>query len=326
MNFEDALAFFLLALLPLAALSRQPFDWRPVVALAAIMASVSLIEEGGLFQAAASALENKSLALVAPLAYLGGALLTNDAAVLIFAPLVARAGGGAEEVSAVAALVNLGSSITPFGNPQNVLAWISYGLKWQSFLIMVPLTVPAAAYASLKLKGAKGKAEGYELNVKVAAAGLLSLAASVALVHAKMYLAALAASALLSLIVGRAPKVDLKALGLLALMIYDFGSVSKMINVNLGGTLEWMVALIALSQIISNVPAATVGISHGAPWLAVLAGSNLGGLGTPVASLANLIAIRATGVDSKEFSTFNAKLLALSIIWSVLFIKFLNFK
>ncbi len=46
------------------------------------------------------------------------------------------------------------------------------------------------------------------------------------------------------------------------------------------------------SQIISNVPAAVLLSGFTADWRGLLVGSNLGGLGTPIASLASLISIK----------------------------------
>lgn len=46
------------------------------------------------------------------------------------------------------------------------------------------------------------------------------------------------------------------------------------------------------SQIISNVPAAVLLSGFTADWRGLLVGSNLGGLGTPIASLASLISLK----------------------------------
>ena len=48
----------------------------------------------------------------------------------------------------------------------------------------------------------------------------------------------------------------------------------------------------AASQCISNVPAAILLSGFTGDWRGLLAGVNVGGLGTPVASLASLIALR----------------------------------
>lgn len=53
-----------------------------------------------------------------------------------------------------------------------------------------------------------------------------------------------------------------------------------------------MLTAVLSSQIISNVPAAVLLSSFTDNWKALLLGTNLGGLGTPIASLASLISLK----------------------------------
>ena len=53
-----------------------------------------------------------------------------------------------------------------------------------------------------------------------------------------------------------------------------------------------LLTAVGTSQIISNVPAAVVLSGFTDQWRAMLAGVNIGGLGTPIASLASLITIK----------------------------------
>ena len=46
------------------------------------------------------------------------------------------------------------------------------------------------------------------------------------------------------------------------------------------------------SQVVSNVPAAVLLAGFSQDWRALLTGTNLGGLGTPIASLASLISLK----------------------------------
>jgi Na+/H+ antiporter NhaD/arsenite permease-like protein len=58
--------------------------------------------------------------------------------------------------------------------------------------------------------------------------------------------------------------------------------------------LQWNTLLTAVgaSQVISNVPAAVVLSGFTDQWKLMLAGVNIGGLGTPIASLASLITLK----------------------------------
>lgn len=49
---------------------------------------------------------------------------------------------------------------------------------------------------------------------------------------------------------------------------------------------------VGASQVISNVPAAVLLSAFTENWQALLAGVNIGGLGTPIASLASLITLK----------------------------------
>ena len=53
-----------------------------------------------------------------------------------------------------------------------------------------------------------------------------------------------------------------------------------------------MLTSLVASQVISNVPAAVLLSSFTDNWQALLKGTNIGGLGTPIASLASLITLK----------------------------------
>ena len=53
-----------------------------------------------------------------------------------------------------------------------------------------------------------------------------------------------------------------------------------------------IITCVGASQVISNVPAAVLLSSFTENWKALLLGTNLGGLGTPIASLASLISLK----------------------------------
>lgn len=57
---------------------------------------------------------------------------------------------------------------------------------------------------------------------------------------------------------------------------------------------------ILLSQIISNVPATFIIARFSSNIVAIFLGVNVGGLGTPLASFANLLALKQANVHSKK--------------------------
>ena len=86
--------------------------------------------------------------------------------------------------------------------------------------------------------------------------------------------------------------------------------------------LGWNTLLTAVgtSQVISNVPAAIVLSGFTDQWQSMLAGVNIGGLGTPIASLASLITMKfymnwPGGKISKFLAYFTvANLIGLSVL------------
>ena len=76
-------------------------------------------------------------------------------------------------------------------------------------------------------------------------------------------------------------------------------------------------AAVGSSQVISNVPAAVLLSGFTNDWTALIVGTNLGGLGTPIASMAGLISLKiatASGLVGKR------RYLAVFTAWNVAFL------
>lgn len=76
-------------------------------------------------------------------------------------------------------------------------------------------------------------------------------------------------------------------------------------------------AAVGSSQVISNVPAAVLLSGFTNDWTALIVGTNLGGLGTPIASMASLISLKiatASGLVGKR------RYLAVFTAWNVAFL------
>lgn len=296
-------------------------DWRVLSLLFCLMAVVAGLQECGVFAVLAQRLlagERRmrfvTLALVL-LPFFVSVLVTNDVALITFVPfavLVLGLIGRTERLIYIVVLqtiaANLGSMATPVGNPQNLYIYANYELTaGQFFATMVPLTL--ISLAGLVIASLCVKPEGIRVTFSEKAAirspGRLGLMAGLfvlcllSVFRVLPYPALLAVVAAGMLIFDRPlfRKVDY---GLLATFFCFFlfaGNVGACAPVReaLTAVMAQNTALASgiTSQVISNVPAAVLLSNFTTDWHGLLIGTNIGGLGTPIASLASLISMKA---------------------------------
>ena len=296
-------------------------DWRVLALLFSLMAVVAGFQECGVFAVLAQRLlagERRmrfvTLCLVL-LPFFVSMLVTNDVALITFVPfavLVLGLIGRTERLIYIVVLqtiaANLGSMATPVGNPQNLYLYANYELTaGQFFSTMVPLTL--ISLVGLVIAALCVRPEGIKVTFSEKAAirspgrlGLMAVLFVLCLLsvfRVLPYPALLAVVAAGMLIFDRPlfRKVDY---GLLATFFCFF-----LFAGNVGACPPMREALTAVmaqntalasgvtSQVISNVPAAVLLSNFTADWQGLLIGTNIGGLGTPIASLASLISMKA---------------------------------
>lgn len=317
-------------------------DMRVLGLLFCLMAAVDGLRSAGVFSRCAHLLIEKthglralSFALVA-LPFFASMLVTNDVALLAFVPFAIVSLSAAKAthhlprvvvLQAVAA--NIGGMVTPMGNPQNLFLYTTFGLPLPAFLAtLLPFaaaTLAALGAACLRLKG--------EIDAPKTPFGTQPLERRKAAVYGAFFLLCLAAvmriipyQALFALTLVSLLAFDRATLkridyGLLATFVCFFvfsgniASIPAIANA-LAAMMEAapFFASAAISQAISNVPAAVLLAPFAGDWQPLLLGVDLGGLGTPIASLASLIALRLYlhtpdadfGRVMKEFAVINA--------------------
>lgn len=297
-------------------------DLRVLCLLFALMAVVQGFVRCGLFRLLAERLLSgertlRALCLLLVLLpFFVSMVVTNDVALLALVPftffLLRQADAEALGVrvcvlQTVAA--NLGSMATPIGNPQNLYLHARYALTaGQFFSVVLPLalvSLVALALTAVLSAPPRGRvhvtfaeptriADARRLAA-YAALFLLCLAAVFRLVH---YAVAAAAALLLLLLLDR-PLLRRIDYGLLLTFCCFFvfsGNLGRIpaVRALLESLLDrsTLLCAAAASQCISNVPAAILLSGFTGDWQGLLAGVNIGGLGTPVASLASLISLR----------------------------------
>lgn len=298
-----------------------PWSLRPglLLVFTGLLSASALLEASGLLGYTAHRLARLRAPLWLRVAALGAAmgllssLVTNDATVVVAVPVAAML---AEEVGAppgvaaalVTAYINYGSSLLPFGSPQNLLVWDTYRPGLAAFVAATaPLvavgTVVLAAWSRRVLPEASPPPprEAPRVEPRVAAAGAAAAAAVVAGELLRRRLAgSLAAIALAALVLGPRgllEELDLALVALLGLMVSVFTYLGSLVEhaapwLLHGGPLRVYASSLLLSQAISNVPAAAVYIAAGAPWRPLLLGVDAAGPMLVTGSLANIIALR----------------------------------
>ena len=296
-------------------------DWRVISLLFCLMAVVAGLQDCGVFAVLAQRLlagEKRlrfvTLVLVL-LPFFTSMLVTNDVALITFVPfsiLVLGLIGRTERLAYVVVLqtiaANLGSMATPVGNPQNLYLYATYELTpGQFFTAVLPLVL--ASLAGLTAAAVWGRPESIRVAVpqpvrvrRPGRLGLMCLLFVLCLLCVCRLLPypALVAVVLSALVIfGRDlfRRLDYALLLTFVCFFLFAGNVgaNPAVREVLTAVLARNTALASgiASQVISNVPAAVLLSGFTADWRGLLIGVNVGGLGTPIASLASLISLKA---------------------------------
>lgn len=328
---DHLLQALLLLTLALALLDPRPandyLEWLDVPTLAGLTGLLVLTQAvrlSGLIQRWALALvahlsSVRALAIVLVLvSALLASMLTNDVALFLVVPLTLAIDAIAQVprvrlVIFEALAVNAGSTASPIGNPQNLLLWQHSGLAFPQFVLAVlpagaimlalllGISMLAFSNARLRLQGAM-QPPPLDLPLGFGAMALLvGMVAALQFHHAPLtaiFVLALGVAGYRRVLAG----VDWMLLLTFAAMFVGLGHLAAIPWVGERvGALPWhdpralYVGGIALSQLISNVPAAVL-LQHYTSHLVLLAiAVNVGGSGILIGSLANLIALRLDG-------------------------------
>ncbi len=287
-----------------------------LVQLFCLMASVGGFRSMGVFESVADFLLKKAgnirrLGFIFMLVcFFGSMLVTNDVALLTFVPLTLMVYNKIpDEKSRILTIVletsgaNLGSMITPFGNPQNLYIYDMYKLTIGDFFrTMLPMGIVSLVILTLLcflLPTDSCIAENFEkkeirkipfiIHILLFVLCLLTVFRVV-----PAWVCLIATIILIPL--KQLAKVDYCLLATFVCFFVFVGNIARMESISsffseiLNGREVIISAL--LSQVISNVPASVMLSGFTGNGKALLLGVNLGGLGTIIASLASLISFQ----------------------------------
>lgn len=322
------LCFGLLAIVLAVADPRHIADYRrwlqlPTLGgLLGLLICIQGIRDSGLVQRMAATLVERvhslrglGLLLVCITALLS-MVLTNDVSLFLIVPLTLAIGGISNlpimrTVVLEALAVNAGSTLSPIGNPQNLLLWQYGQLPFlpfvqamlpafaTMFVLLVALTLVWMPKGRVQLDAAQ--VDGHPISV---AQAVLSVGALISMVlmmeHGHAALGALLLFIPFALLErSTLARVDWLLLATFVAIFLGLGHFAELAIVqhaldglNLDNPLTLYVSGIVASQVISNVPATVLLLGHAPDAAALAVAVNVGGFGLAIGSLANLIALR----------------------------------
>ena len=370
-------------------------DWHTLALLFCLMAVVAGLRSLGVLDSMGKWLVSRAksqraiaFALVG-IVFFASMAVTNDVALITFVPLALvtlRAAGMEGHALLVAALMtvaaNLGSMLTPVGNPQNLYLFTASGMSVPRFLsLMAPYTglsaallggcilvlfrsKPCCGEEAGKNKGcvrsaarggeivsrscwSDGAAHEFANGVREAApAPLWRCSCGRLAIYLVLFCICLLAVAgivdvriVLAVVIATVALTDAEQLrrvdfALLLTFVALFVFVGNMVRIPLvhdavAGLVgrNAVIAAVGASQVVSNVPAAVLLSGFTGQWDALIVGTNLGGLGTLIASMASLITFKAISIGRvgakmrylRVFSLVNVVFLAALLGFALLF-------
>lgn len=337
-------------------------DFRTLSTLFSLMSVMAGLRRQGVFDRLGRALlarTRNTLQLVlvlVGLCFFGSMLITNDVSLLTFVPftfvVLNRLGPDAHRSLLIPVVcmqtiaANLGSMLTPIGNPQNLYLYGKSGMSMRAFVrLMLPYTLVSLvlllAWAAITCRkssvilsaGSFSAQPDAPHNRNVILLDLILFAVCLlSVIRVLPYGVAFAAVLVCTLCADRGTlrAVDYSLLLTFVAFFIFIGNLGRIpafsgwLQELLTGR-EVLVAVLA-SQLTSNVPAALLLSGFTAKTEFLIIGTNLGGLGTLIASMASLISYRQIARElpqekGRYFGLFTlSNLVFLAILLGVWFI------
>lgn len=240
--------------------------------------------------------------------------VTNDVALIVFVPFtLALLTSLKLQRFSITILVlqtiaaNLGSMATPVGNPQNLYLYSAFNLSaLEFFSVVLPLTAFSFTLLGIvsffilpkKLLEKNFEEEKIDDKKKLIIYALLFIVCLLTVFRVIPYVVTTLIIVLVVIILDRKLFKEIDFMLLLTFVCFfviseNLGRIEAirefLQTILLKSTL---LTSVGASQIISNVPAAVLLSTFTDDWKDLLAGVNIGGLGTPIASLASLITLK----------------------------------
>ncbi|MGX7051477.1 SLC13 family permease [Leuconostoc palmae] len=324
-------------------------DQKTIIALLSLIVIVTVYEKLNILKFIANTIVDRCrstrsiLTVMLLFSFFGSMLFTNDVAILTLVPIFFKISQKVDlkriiPISLLTIYANLGSAIMPFGNPQNLYLASFYHLSLYQFmgmslpigiialisLLIVSFVFPKKDISDLSLESIAINKQKTIILVGATIIVILGILSFIPI------WCSLIASILSAFLLDKKVFKDVDY-GIILTFINFFlivGAISrvdmvhKLLVSTTHTTINTLFSGILSSQFISNVPAAILLSKFTSEYYGLYLGVTIGGLGTIIASLANLLALRQYNIYDTRKSSFNffVKFTGLNIVYLAIFI------
>lgn len=321
-------------------------DFRTLAILFCLMSVMAGLREIGVFEAMAQKMLGRVnnvrqvVMILIMLCFFSSMFITNDVALITFVPftfiVLNLLSSGDKEKWMVPVVVmqtvaaNLGSMLTPIGNPQNLYLYGKSGISLSNFIgLMLPYTTFSFILLCIFVF-IKGKSNGAQIRVtfekkvqitekkKMILYFCLFFCSLLTVARIVPYGISLCLTIICILLIDRKIlcKVDYSLLMTFVGFFIFIGNMGRVevFRAFLEKIIEGreVITAVLASQVISNVPAALLLSGFTEETETLIIGTNLGGLGTLIASMASLISYKyivreSSAVKKKYFLYFTGE-------------------
>ena len=327
-------------------------DFRTLAILFCLMAVMAGLQKIGLFRYVAEKLLGKVshirglTFILIMLCFFSSMLITNDVALITFVPftfiVLKMIMGDESEKFIVPVFVmqtiaaNLGSMLTPIGNPQNLYLYGKTTMNFAGFILfMLPYTAMAFVLLAVwcllfRYKGKKKIELKIEQNTGIVqykkqliTYALLFAICILTVAHVVPYIVTLGIVLFVVFVLDRhvLKEVDYALLLTFIGFFIFIGNMGRVpaFNTFIQNIIEGNEVLtsVVASQFMSNVPAALLLSGFTEEYELLIIGTNLGGLGTLIASMASLISFKYIG---KEYGHLKGRYMLYFTVANILFL------
>ncbi len=329
-------------------------DFRTLGLLFCLMVVMAGLNSLGIFKSVAETMLSKvkstvGLSLILGLlCFFSSMIITNDVALITFVPFTVTALKLSGKMNKLIWIVtvetiaaNLGSMLTPIGNPQNLYLFSKFNMTMGDFvstilpyalLSLVLIVISCLFTGKDKLESQRNETKNDFSKIHIGIYIVLFILSLLTVFRVIPYMVTVIITVVAVLIFDRKiiSKVDYSLLFTFIFLFIFIGnlgeikSISEFLKSIVNGN-EVLVGVIS-SQVFSNVPAAILLSKFTENAKDLLIGVNIGGLGTLIASMASLISFKfvakekvSTGKYVLIFTLLNIMFLVLNLVlWLII--------